>query len=138
MKSLSCVRLFATPWTEAYQAPPSMGFSRQEYWSGVPIPSPFYKVTIGKTEIRSRWQLSRPWWPSPQPVLSSLQESGRTRWLLDLATRSTHSSSQLWVTCSGRFGNGPRAAEVGQYQLRLSRPAWDSAHQTGLSTGQWL
>ena len=36
MKSLSRVRLFATPWTVAYQAPPSMGFSRQEYWSGVP------------------------------------------------------------------------------------------------------
>ena len=33
-KSLSCVRPFATPWTAAYQAPPSMGFSRQEYWSG--------------------------------------------------------------------------------------------------------
>ena len=40
MKSLSRVRLFATPWTAAYQAPPSMGFSRQEYWSGVPLPSP--------------------------------------------------------------------------------------------------
>ena len=36
MKSLSRVRLFATPWTVAHQAPPSMGFSRQEYWSGVP------------------------------------------------------------------------------------------------------
>ena len=40
VKSLSRVRLFATPWTVAYQAPPSMGFSRQEYWSGVPLPSP--------------------------------------------------------------------------------------------------
>ena len=39
-KLLSHVRLFATPWTTAYQAPPSMGFSRQEYWSGVPLPSP--------------------------------------------------------------------------------------------------
>ena len=36
----SHVRLFATPWTAAYQAPPSMGFSRQEYWSGLPCPSP--------------------------------------------------------------------------------------------------
>ena len=40
VKSLSRVRLFTTPWTAAYQAPPSMGFSRQEYWSGVPLPSP--------------------------------------------------------------------------------------------------
>ena len=40
MKSLNCVRLCATPWTAANQAPPSMGFSRQEYWSGLPLPSP--------------------------------------------------------------------------------------------------
>ena len=40
VKSLSCVRLFATPWTVTYQAPQSMGFSRQEYWSGLPFPSP--------------------------------------------------------------------------------------------------
>ena len=40
VKSLSLVRLFATPWTAAYQAPLSMRFSRQEYWSGVPLPSP--------------------------------------------------------------------------------------------------
>ena len=40
VKSLSRVRLFATPWTVAYQAPPSMGFSRQECWSGLPLPSP--------------------------------------------------------------------------------------------------
>ena len=40
VKSLSRVQLFATPWTVAYQAPPSMGFSRQEYWSGLPLPSP--------------------------------------------------------------------------------------------------
>ena len=40
VKSLSCVWLLATPWTAAQQAPPSMGFSRQEYWSGVPLPSP--------------------------------------------------------------------------------------------------
>ena len=46
VKSLSCVWLFSTPWTVAYQAPPSMGFSRQEYWSGWPLPS----------------QLDLPWW----------------------------------------------------------------------------
>ena len=40
VKSLSRVRLFATPWTVAYQVPLSMGFSRQEYWSGLPFPSP--------------------------------------------------------------------------------------------------
>ena len=40
VKLLSRVSLFATPWTVAYQAPPSMGFSRQECWSGLPFPSP--------------------------------------------------------------------------------------------------
>ena len=40
VKSLSRVRLFVTPWTVAHQAPPSMVFSRQEYWSGLPLPSP--------------------------------------------------------------------------------------------------
>ena len=40
MKLLSRVQLFAIPWTVAYQAPPAIGFSRQEYWSGLPFPSP--------------------------------------------------------------------------------------------------
>ena len=40
VKSLSHVRFLVTPWTTAHQAPPSMGFSRQEYWSGLPLPSP--------------------------------------------------------------------------------------------------
>ena len=40
VKSLSRVQLFGTPWTVAYQAPPSMGFPRQEYWSELPLPSP--------------------------------------------------------------------------------------------------
>ena len=44
VKSLSRVQLFSTPWTAAYQAPPSMGFSRQEYWSGVPLPSPIWSL----------------------------------------------------------------------------------------------
>ena len=44
VKSLSRVQLFETPWTAAYQTPLSMEFSRQEYWSGVPLPSPTYRV----------------------------------------------------------------------------------------------
>ena len=40
VKSLSRLRLFMTPWSVAYQAPQSMGFSKQEYWSGLPFPSP--------------------------------------------------------------------------------------------------
>ena len=47
-KSLSRIRLLATPWTAAYQAPPSMGFSRQEYWSRVPLPSPNLRPLLCK------------------------------------------------------------------------------------------
>ena len=55
VKSLSCVWLLSTPWTAAQQAPPSMGFSRQEYWSGVPLPSPMveYYTFIKKWSIVS-------------------------------------------------------------------------------------
>ena len=48
VKSFSHAGLLATPWTAAYQAPPSMGFSRQEYWSGVPLPSPHRYTTMCK------------------------------------------------------------------------------------------
>ena len=51
MKLLSRIRLFVTLWTVAYQAPLSMGFSRQEYWSGVPFPSPGY---LSDPEIKLR------------------------------------------------------------------------------------
>jgi len=52
VKSLSCVRLVTTPWTAAYQAPPSMGFSRQEYWSGLPLPSPRLVLMKFKSKLR--------------------------------------------------------------------------------------
>ena len=75
VKSLSHVQLFATPWTVAHQAPPSKGFSRQEYWSGSPFPSPgdlpdpgiepksptlqadaLTSEPPGKPDIKKRWQ----------------------------------------------------------------------------------
>ena len=52
VKSLSLVRILATPWTAAYQVPPSVGFSRQEYWSGVPLPSP---VVLPETCVFFLW-----------------------------------------------------------------------------------
>ena len=73
MKSLSRVRPLATPWTAAYQAPPSMGFSRQEYWSGLPLPSPskVYAAAAAAKSLQSCLTLcdpidgsppgSRPW-----------------------------------------------------------------------------
>ena len=54
VKSISRVRLLATPWTAAYQAPPSMGFSRQEYWIGVSLLSPLFPATyLCKTRFSS-------------------------------------------------------------------------------------
>ena len=57
VKSLSRVRLLATPWTAAHQAPPSMGFSRQEYWSGLPLPSPWLEADHTKTYDPHKLQL---------------------------------------------------------------------------------
>ena len=51
MKLLSHVRLFVTPWTTAHQDLPSIGFSRQEYWSGVPLRSPIIKAEIIKAAV---------------------------------------------------------------------------------------
>ena len=74
-KSFSCVRLLATPWTAAYQAPPSMGFSRQEYWSGVPLPSPSHLGTnhFFPTLPRSL-SLSQSYLPRP-PLLFFIPQS---------------------------------------------------------------
>ena len=63
MKSLSHVRLSATPWAVAHQAPPSMGFSRQEYWSGVPFPSLLLYVN---TDLNT-WQIHQCFESSQQP-----------------------------------------------------------------------
>ena len=51
VKLLSRVRFLATPWTAAHQAPPSMGFSKQEYWSGVPLPSPIQRAGLSKNGL---------------------------------------------------------------------------------------
>jgi len=56
VKSLSHVQVLATPWTAAYQAPPSMGFSRQEYCSGVPLPSPNNNTGLNKIVFHKYWK----------------------------------------------------------------------------------
>ena len=92
VKSLSPVRLFVTPWTAAYQAPPSMGFSRQEYWSGVPLPSPRsdanLQLTLNKPflfsslnliykakELDAMYQYLKPCLLFRQPVLNWLPKN---------------------------------------------------------------
>ena len=104
VKSLSRVRLLATPWTAAYQAPPSMGLSRQEYWSGVPLPSPIWVLVlwiclqcrrpgfnswVGKIPWRRKWQPTPEFLPGESHGQSSLvgsspwghKESDTNEWL---------------------------------------------------------
>ena len=73
MKSLSSVRLLTTPWTAAYQAPPSLGLSRQEHCSGLPFPSPMHE-----SEVLSHVRLfATPWiaaHQAPPPMVFSRQE----------------------------------------------------------------
>ena len=71
VESLSRVRLFATPWTVSYQAPPSVGFSRQEYWSGMPFPSPGHLPSPGIEPRSPALQAyALPFEPPEKPVVS--------------------------------------------------------------------
>ena len=100
-KSLSRVWLFATPWIVAYQAPPSMGFSRQEYWSAVPFPSPgdlpdpgieprspTFQADALTSEPTGKPASGENWWKNgrstptelPQPVSSNCRGSWRAEW----------------------------------------------------------
>ena len=76
VKSLSRIQLFASPWTVAYQAPLSMEFSRQEYWSGLPFPSPQHLPNPGikprSLALQAKALLSEPLGKSDQGNLSDL------------------------------------------------------------------
>ena len=65
VKSLSRVRLLATPWIAAYQAPLPMGFSKQDYWSGVPLPSPY--IVTSSLLMKERNVLKLRMAPGPHP-----------------------------------------------------------------------
>ena len=93
MKSLSRVRLLATPWTAAYQAPPSMGFSRQEYWSGLPKAN--MRVGVGQN-----WDLK----PVLVEPLGSDFSQGVTAQVCYLSpSLLPHPSSRPWVLSPSLF-----------------------------------
>ena len=96
VKSLSCVRLFVTPGTIAYQAPRSMGFSRQEYWSGLPFPSPGDLPNPGIKSRSPAWQtdacgekgtLLHYWWKFKlQPLFMSMYDKNHYNIVKQLAS----------------------------------------------------
>ena len=69
VKSLSHVRVFATPWTAVYQAPLPMGFSRQRYWNGLPLPSPELTAIFSQNNLLSFLPYKEPLLQSPVPAL---------------------------------------------------------------------
>ena len=113
VKFLSRVRLLATPWTAAFQAPPSMGFSRQEYWSGVPLSVP---LLHGK-EKEKRWNL---WQISSFWALKSLQ----------MVTRAMKSENdcflagKLWETSTVCWKSEPLFCWQRSIQSRLWSSQW--------------
>ena len=120
---LSRVRFFATPWTVAHQAPLPMGFSRQEYWSGLPLPSPEDLLD-----------------PGMEPTSPVLQEvgllGGNQVWLRSWGWgphNGISAHTRGWVTQSSLFPPGEVQQEVSCLQLQrvippepnqLARPSW--------------
>ena len=86
VKSLSRVQLFATPWTIAHQAPPSLEFSRQEYWSGLPFPSP--------------GDLPNPWIEPGSPALQAdalpSEHQGSTRYKINVQITAYFHATLCW------------------------------------------
>ena len=79
VQSLSHVQILATPWTAAHQGPPSMGFSRQEYWRGVSLPSPFRGSAMSNSLQSHGLQYRRLPCPSPTPEACS-NSCSSSRW----------------------------------------------------------
>ena len=78
VQSLSCVRPLANPWTAAHQAPPSMGFSRQEYWTGVPLSSPKRTVCLSNFNFHNLAKKDR-----VQNQENKSSRSGYGRWKME-------------------------------------------------------
>ena len=84
VKSLSCVQLLSTPWTVAYQAPPSMGFSRQDNRSGVPLPSPALHFTFQLKDLQLKDCFLKkhfPWWLSSKESTCQFRRHGFNPWI---------------------------------------------------------
>ena len=96
-KLLSRVRLPVTPWTAAYQAPPSMRFSRQEYWSGVPLPSPKINYTSIKKNVLKVLLAKR---LAPMWSLNRWRDQLESEWAEDYSELSIFSLNYIWKSSS--------------------------------------
>ena len=125
MKLLSRIQLFATPWTVAHQTPPSMGFSRQEYWSGLPFPSPRDLPDPGKEPRSPAFQADTlpseswgGWWDYKADSSVCLLYLSCCLWLFSLWSRLIFSS--LGVA----FGHSQEAFSLRLKEARLRFPTW--------------
>ena len=141
-KSLSRVRLFAIPWTAAYQAPLSMGFSRQEYWSGVPLPSPMVEWTRSKCGAVTKPTegvgagVSFPWDPLGTPSAQARGVSGALHLLREGSKGRRRSSAALPPSSS------PDARLLGGNEHAASTPPLRLSEARNRSRcpakGEWL
>ena len=122
MYSLSCARLFATPWTVAYQAPLSTGFSRQEYWSGLPFPPagdlPNPGIEPGPPALQADFFIST---RKQAPIYLDLAASTQEQQAL-LACSSTSGATMLRLFTSkldagGTVGQGQGMVSKGKFVL---------------------
>ena len=131
VKSLSHVQLLVTPWTAAHQAPPSMGFSRQEYWSGVPSPSPSVYllipnsqfippsskfITLSRVEYVCNWRFIDRGWMLKNVSLMCCRNKV---WRLLLETMGTHLKNLSWgMTGSLYFSKKSLGLKCGEWVNR--------------------
>ena len=128
VKSLSPVRLFETPWTVAYQDPPSMGFFRQEYWSGLPFPSP---GDIPDPRIKPRSPaLEADALPSEPPGQSNCLRREHRSWciLLPYTNSSSYRIFTKWMLyCNIVSGNSKKVTVESQNftsNMQMTPPLW--------------
>ena len=123
MKSLNCVQLLATPWTAAYQAPPSMGFSRQKYWSGVPLPT----LRVGyKDYITDTCEALRKVFRAQGALKNTFGTDTRNSGLCHLVF-STWNSAQCYMAAwmRGKFG-----------EEQITKNIWQSPFSVHLKSSQ--
>ena len=111
VKSLSRVWLFATPWTAAYQAPPSMGFSRQEDWSRLPLPSPMGATSLYRKEGSLFFFFSEPFILGAIKSIAERESQGTVRaGGLEIADQVLEVGSPANLGC---WGHSPWSLQLG-------------------------